>query len=158
MSEMSLKIKDLAPDFTAPAVSAGKNEAYDLTLSSLRGQSVVLYFYPKDDTPGCTTQACALRDAWTEISKKAVVIGVSVDSVKSHQKFITKHELPFILISDEDKTIVQSYGVWVEKSLYGKKYLGTERTTFVIDPKGKISAIFPKVKPADHFDLILAAL
>ena len=115
-------------------------------------------FYPKDDTPGCTTQACALRDEWAEFSGKAVIFGVSPDSAKSHAKFIAKHSLPFPLLVDEEKKIVGDYGVWVEKSMYGKKYMGTERTTFVIGSDGKISAILRKVKPAEHSELLRAAL
>ncbi|WP_395736208.1 thioredoxin-dependent thiol peroxidase [Prosthecobacter sp.] len=147
-----------APDFTAPVIG-GKYKAGDtVTLSALRGQNVVLYFYPKDDTPGCTKQACALRDGWKEISKKAAVFGVSIDSVKKHAKFIQKYELPFPLIADEDQKIVNAYGVWVEKSMYGKTYMGTERSTFVIDKNGKISAVLEKVKPDEHLDAVLAAL
>jgi peroxiredoxin Q/BCP len=119
---------------------------------------VVLYFYPKDDTPGCTTQACGIRDAWPEISDKAHVFGVSIDPVKSHEKFIQKFNLPFPLLSDPDQKIVQAYGVWVEKSMYGKTYMGTERSTFVIGTDGKITAVFRKVKPAEHVDLLLGVL
>jgi peroxiredoxin Q/BCP len=112
---------------------------------------VVLYFYPKDDTPGCTTQACALRDEWDDFRKmKAEIFGVSIDPAKSHTKFIEKHALPFPLLSDEKKELVEAFGVWVEKSMYGKKYMGTERSTFVIGPEGKIRAIFRKVKPGEH--------
>ena len=142
-----------APDFTA-ATDGGKK----LKLSDLRGKPVVLYFYPKDDTPGCTAQACALRDGWSRIRKKAAVFGVSVDPLKSHAKFIKKHDLPFPLISDEDKQIVQAYGVWVEKSMYGKKYMGTERSTVIIDPDGKVKAMLRKVQPTEHLDLVLQAL
>jgi len=134
-----------APDFTAP-VSGGGN----VTLSELRGKTVVLYFYPKDDTPGCTKQACAIRDGFTALKKKALLFGISPDSVKKHDKFIQKHELPFPLIADEDHAIAEAYGVWVEKSLYGKKYMGIERSTFVIDAEGKIAAILEKVKPEEH--------
>jgi peroxiredoxin Q/BCP len=147
-----------APDFKAAVVGGEYPEASTVKLSSLKGWNVVLYFYPKDDTPGCTKQACALRDGWTEIAKEAKVFGVSTDSVKSHEKFIKKHALPFPLISDEDQAIVNAYGVWVEKSMYGKKYMGTERTTFVIGSDGKIKAIFPKVKPDEHYEQVLAAL
>ena len=117
-----------------------------------------MYFYPKDDTPGCTKQACALRDGWAQIAKKAKVFGVSIDSVKSHDKFIKKHSLPFALIADEDHAIVEAYGVWVEKSMYGKTYMGTERTTFVIAPDGMIKAVLPKVKPDEHLEQVLALL
>ena len=115
-----------------------------------RGSSVVLYFYPKDDTPGCTVQACGLRDAWDELGVHANIFGVSVDSAASHEKFIKKYRLPFPLLADVDKEIVASYGVWVEKSMYGKKYMGVERSTFVIDGAGRISAIFRKVRPEEH--------
>ncbi|MES2599025.1 MAG: peroxiredoxin [Verrucomicrobiota bacterium] len=141
-----------APDFTAPVVGGDYPADSTLKLSSLKGEHIVLYFYPKDDTPGCTKQACALRDGWSQIAKKAKVFGVSIDSAKKHAKFIQKYELPFPLISDEDHTIVDAYGVWVEKTLYGRQYMGTERTTFVIGPDGKIKAVLPKVKPDEHFE------
>lgn len=147
-----------APAFHVPVVGGDYPADAKLKLSDLKGETVVLYFYPKDDTPGCTKQACALRDGWTEISAKAKVFGVSIDSVKSHEKFIKKHALPFPILSDEDHSLVNAYGVWVEKSMYGKKYMGTERTTFVIDSKGKIKAVFPKVKPDEHLAQVLAVL
>lgn len=147
-----------APDFAAPVVGGGFKDGEIVTLSALLGKTVVLYFYPKDDTPGCTKQACALRDGWKQISKKALVFGVSTDSVKSHAKFIAKHELPFPLLADPEQQIVNAYGVWVEKSMYGKKYLGTERSTFVIGKDGKIAAILEKVKPEQHLDDLLALL
>jgi len=149
---------DKAPSFTASAVGGDFNEPTTISLSDFRGKNVVLYFYPKDDTPGCTKQACALRDGWQEISQKAVVLGVSIDPIKSHQKFLKKYSLPFALISDEDQSLVQAYGVWVEKSMYGKTYMGTERTSFVIDGKGRIKAVFPKVKPDEHFAQLLEVL
>ena len=149
---------DKAPAFTATAVGGTYGWGETVKLGAFKGQTVVLYFYPKDDTPGCTKQACALRDAWKEFTGRAVVFGVSVDSAKSHVKFVTKYSLPFPLISDEDKEIVEAYGVWVEKSMYGRKYMGTERSTFVIGPEGKIKAVFRKVKPEEHTDMILAAL
>ena len=142
-----------APDFTAP-VTGG----HTLHLGDLKGHTVVLYFYPKDDTPGCTKQACALRDGWTRISQKAKVFGVSIDSIKSHERFIKKHDLPFPLIADEDQAIVNAYGVWVEKSMYGRTYMGTERTTFVIGPDGTVKAVLPKVKPDEHFEQVLVLL
>ena len=156
MSKPALHSK--APDFTAPVIGGSYQNGVSVTLSKLKGQSVVLYFYPKDDTPGCTKQACALRDGWKSIAKKALVFGVSTDPIKSHAKFIQKLELPFPLIADEDHKIVNAYGVWVEKSMYGKTYLGTERSTFVIDKDGKITAIFEKVKPDEHLDAVLAVL
>jgi len=154
-----LQVGDQAPAFTTTAVGGSYGESTPLKLSELKGVPVVLYFYPKDDTPGCTTQACGIRDSWKAIKEMgAHLFGVSIDGEKSHAKFIQKFDLPFPLLSDTDKSIVGAYGVWVEKSMYGKKYMGTERTTFVIDAKGRISAIFPKVKPAEHADLVLNAL
>lgn len=147
-----------APDFTAPVIGGDYKAGDTLTLSTLLGKPVVLYFYPKDDTPGCTKQACGLRDGWNQISKKALVFGVSTDSVKKHGKFIQKYELPFPLIADEDHAIVNAYGVWVEKMLYGRKYMGTERSTFVIDKEGRIAAILEKVKPEAHLDQVLASV
>ena len=129
-----------------------------MSLADFKGQTVVLYFYPKDDTPGCTTQACALRDSWKQFEGKAVVFGVSTDPATSHAKFIKKHGLPFPLLVDDGREIVNAYGVWVEKSMYGKTYMGTERSTFVIGPDGKIKAILRKVKPAEHLAQLLAAL
>jgi peroxiredoxin Q/BCP len=152
-------IGSAAPSFkNAPVVGGAYKPGATVSLADLKGQTVVLYFYPKDDTPGCTKQACALRDGWAEMAGKATVFGVSVDSPKSHEKFIEKHNLPFPLISDEDHQLVDAYGVWVEKSLYGNKYMGTERTTFVIGPDGRIKAVFPKIQPAKHFEKVLAAL
>lgn len=147
-----------APAFEAPVTGPGYEPGATVSLSGLKGQTVVLYFYPKDDTPGCTKQACALRDGWDKISQKARIFGVSIDPVKSHDKFIKKHALPFPLISDENQTLVNSFGVWVEKSMYGKKYMGTERSTFVIDGAGKIKAVFRKVSPTEHLDLLLDVL
>lgn len=149
---------DKAPTFTATAVGGTYGFGETVKLGGFKGQTVVLYFYPKDDTPGCTKQACALRDAWKEFTGRAAVFGVSVDSAKSHVKFVTKYSLPFPLISDEEKKIVEAYGVWVEKSMYGRKYMGTERSTFIIGPDGKIKAVFRKVKPEEHTERILAAL
>ncbi len=148
----------LAPDFTAPVIGGTYKSETTLTLSHLRGQKVVLYFYPKDDTPGCTKQACALRDAWSEITKKAILFGISTDPIKRHAKFIQKHTLPFPLIADEDHTIVNAYSVWVEKTLYGKKYMGTERTTFIISETGHLTTLLEKVKPDEHLQQVLAAL
>ena len=153
-----LKIGDPAPDFTAPAVGGKYGDGRDITLSELRGRFVVLYFYPKDDTPGCTIQACALRDSWSDLERRGEIFGVSVDSSSSHQKFIGKYQLPFPLLSDPDHRIVEAYDVWVEKSMYGKKYMGAERSTFVIDPSGRICAIHRKVKPEEHVDLLREAL
>ena len=143
-----------APDFTLPTDSGE-----ELTLSSLKGQWVVLYAYPKDDTSGCTTQACEFRDLFPKFKKgKAVILGISPDPVKSHVKFKAKYELPFTLLADTEKTVLQAYDVWKEKSMYGRKYMGVERTTFVIDPKGKIVKVFEKVKPAGHAEEVMAAI
>jgi len=157
MSEQA-KVGDAAPDFKAPVVGGEYEDEAIVALGDLRGHKVVLYFYPKDDTPGCTKQACGLRDSWGEVSKLAKVFGVSIDPVKKHRKFIDKYELPFPLISDEDKKIVEAYGVWVQKKLYGREYMGTERTTFVIDEEGKVMAVFAKVKPLDHVEKLLGVL
>lgn len=138
----------MAPDFTATVVE-GENES-EISLESLRGETVILYFYPKDNTPGCTIQACSLRDNWDKIKDKARVFGISADSVASHKKFISKKSLPFPLISDTEKTIATAYGVSVEKSMFGKKYMGIERSTFVIGPDGKLVAILEKVSPTSH--------
>ena len=147
-----------APAFSAPAIGGGYTAATVVKLSDLKGETVVLYFYPKDDTPGCTKQACALRDGWSEISARAKVFGVSIDPIKSHEKFIKKHSLPFPILSDEDHKIVEAYGVWVEKSMYGKTYMGTERTTFIIGPDGKIKAVLPKVKPDEHLQQVMGLI
>lgn len=152
-----LKTGDKAPAFSALAVG-GAYDGRKVSLKDLKGKNVVLYFYPKDDTPGCTTQACGLRDAWAEVSAKAEVFGVSIDSAASHAKFIKKHSLPFPLLVDEDHALVEAYGVWVEKSMYGKTYMGTERSTFVIGPDGKLKGVFRKVKPADHVEVLLGVL
>ena len=154
----ALSVGNPAPDFAATAVGGKYGTGKLVRLKDLRGTSVVLYFYPKDDTPGCTAQACGLRDAWSEFDGRAEIFGVSIDSTDSHEKFITKYHLPFPLLSDPDKKIVNDYGVWVEKSMYGKKYMGAERTTFVIDGKGRIATILRKVKPAEHVDQLRAAL
>ena len=153
-----LQIGDAAPDFRALAVGGEYGKVREVSLSDLRGSPVVLYFYPKDDTPGCTAQACGLRDAWNEMRQLAKVFGVSVDSAASHSKFIEKYQLPFPLLSDPEKKIVNAYGVWVEKSMYGKKYMGAERSTFVIDAEGRIAAILRKVKPDEHVELLRDAL
>jgi peroxiredoxin Q/BCP len=158
MTARELKVGDPAPDFRATAVGGKYGSGQEVTLANFRGNPLVLYFYPKDDTPGCTTQACGLRDAWDEIKSRATIFGVSVDPVKSHTHFIEKFKLPFPLLSDPEKKMVNAYGVWGEKSFMGKKYMGTERSTFVIDRQGTISAIFRKVKPGEHVDLVKDAL
>ncbi len=130
-----------------------------MRLSDFKGKKVVLYFYPKDDTPGCTKESCAFRDGLDEIhTSGAVVLGVSGDSVESHKKFTKKFNLNFPLLSDEKKTMLQAYGVWKEKSLYGRKFMGIERTTFIIDEQGKIDDIFQKVKVNGHLEEVLAEL
>ncbi len=153
-----LAVGDPAPEFSAIAVGGAYGSGGAVRLKDLRGSPVVLYFYPKDDTPGCTAQACGLRDAWPKFDGRAKVFGVSIDPAASHEKFIGKYQLPFPLLADPEKKIVCDYGVWVEKSMYGKKYMGTERTTFVIDPHGRIAAILRKVKPAEHVAQLEAAL
>ncbi len=149
-----LKVGEKAPEFTLPT-----GDQTSLSLKDFRGKKVVLYFYPKDNTSGCTKEACAFRDNNAAIKRKgAVVLGVSTDSPESHRKFSDKYDLSFPLISDQGKTLVRQYGVWKEKSMYGKKYMGIERTTFIIDEKGRIAHIFPKVKVDGHMDEVLAAL
>ena len=149
-----LKEGDKALDFTVK-----DDQGNDVSLKDLRGKKVVLYFYPKDNTSGCTKEACDFRDNLGRIKRKdAIVLGVSPDSEKSHLKFKTKYELPFPLLADIDKKIVNDYGVWKEKSMYGRKYMGVERTTFIIDEHGKIAKIFPKVKVEGHVDEVLTAL
>jgi len=148
-----LKEGDKAPDFTAK-----DQNGETVKLNDLKGQRVVLYFYPKDDTPGCTKEACSFRDSDDVYRKRNIrVLGVSTDDEKSHQKFISKFQLPFDLLADTDKQIVEKYGVWGEKSMYGKKYMGTLRKTFLIDEKGKIAKVFDKVNVAEHADEVLAA-
>lgn len=144
----------LAPDFTAK-----DQHGNPVTLSSFKGKKVILYFYPKDDTPGCTAEACNLRDNYQTLTQQGfVVIGVSTDSEKSHQKFIAKHKLPFILIADTDKKVHELYGTWQEKSMYGRKYMGTVRYTFLIDENGVILKIFTKVDTKNHTQQILDSL
>jgi len=148
---MTLKIGDKAPDF-----SVNDQHGNPVKLSDLQGKKVILYFYPKDDTPGCTAEACSLRDNYSALQKAGyVVLGVSSDDEKSHQKFIKKYELPFTLLADSDKQIHEKYGTWVEKSMYGRKYMGTARTTFIIDEKGIISEIIEKVNTKEHASQIL---
>ena len=142
----------------APAFTSKDQDGNPVKLSDFKGQRVVLYFYPKDDTPGCTKEACSFRDADDVYRKKGIkVFGVSTDDEKSHQKFISKFQLPFDLLADTDKSIVESYGVWGEKSMYGKKYMGTNRKTFLIDENGKIAKIFDKVNVEQHADEVLEA-
>ena len=144
----------IAPDFTLPT-----DDGSTLTLTSLRGRVVVLYFYPKDDTSSCTIEACEFRDAFPDFdSANAVILGVSPDPIKSHVKFKTKYDLPFTLLADTDKEVVTRYDVWKEKSMYGRKYMGVMRTTFVIDAKGKIQKIFTDVKSTGHAAEVMAAI
>jgi thioredoxin-dependent peroxiredoxin len=143
-----------APDFTLNS-DAGD----EVTLSELRGRPVVLYFYPRDDTPGCTTQACGIRDAWSDFKKSgAVVLGVSPDDESSHAKFRDKYSLPFTLLADTDHKLAEQYGFWVEKKNYGKTYMGIERSTVVIDAEGNVAKIFRRVKPEAHANQVLTAL
>jgi peroxiredoxin Q/BCP len=143
----------------APAFSLTSDAGESVSLESLKGQPVVLYFYPRDDTPGCTTQACGIRDAWGEFERSgAVVLGVSPDSEASHVKFKQKFDLPFTLLADPDHATADAYGVWVQKSMYGKKYMGVERSTFVIGADGVLLKAMRKVKPETHADDVLAAL
>jgi peroxiredoxin Q/BCP len=152
--ELKLKEGDKAPAFTAATNGGGQ-----VSLADFKGRHVVLYFYPKDDTPGCTKEACAFRDRFAVFEKQgAAVLGVSVDPVKAHDKFVEKFKLPFTLLSDEDRKIVQDYGVWGEKSFMGRKYLGTHRVTFLIGPDGRIKKIWPTVKPEEHAEEVLAAI
>lgn len=152
--ELKLQEGDKAPDFSATAHTGAQ-----ISLKALKGSPVVLYFYPKDDTPGCTKEACAFRDVFADFTKAgAVVLGVSTDPVKSHVKFVEKFKLPFPLLADENKEIVQAYGVWGEKSFMGRKYLGTHRVTFLIGKNGKIAKIWPEVKPEQHAVEVLAAV
>ena len=145
---------DAAPDFTLTSDSGDR-----VQLSGLRGKPVVLYFYPKDDTPGCTKQACGIRDAYSEFERAgAVVLGVSPDNEGSHVKFKNKYDLPFTLLADTDHVVADEYGVWGEKSYLGKKYKGVSRSTFVIDADGNVKKVMRDVKPATHADEVLAAL
>lgn len=151
---MTLEIGQKAPDFKLPT-----DDGKTLSLKDLRGKNVVLYFYPKDDTSGCTKEACSFRDFKSEFAKKnAVILGVSRDDQRSHAKFKTKYKLPFTLLVDEETSLSKSYGVYKKKSMYGREYMGIERTTFVIDAEGRIRKIFPKVKVDGHTDEVLAAL
>jgi peroxiredoxin Q/BCP len=149
-----LAVGTQAPEFTTTDQDGKKR-----SLSDFKGMKVILYFYPKDNTSGCTKEACALRDHFDAFRRLGVeILGVSVDSEKSHQSFVQKYGLPFTLLADTDKRLVEAYGVWGEKSLYGKRYMGTNRVTYLIDEAGKIAAVFPKVKPETHAEEILAVL
>ena len=148
---MTLNPGDKAPDFSMPTDGGGS-----VSLKDLKGKKVVLYFYPKDDTPGCTKEACGFRDALPDFTgADAEIIGVSKDSVAKHDKFKAKHELPFTLASDEDGSVCEAYGTWVEKSMYGRKYMGIDRATFLIDRDGKIAQVWRKVKVPGHVEEVL---
>jgi len=150
---MTVEVGDTAPEFSLPADGGGT-----VSLKVLKGKTVVLYFYPKDDTSGCTAEACAFRDALPDFAKaKAEIVGVSRDPVASHDKFKQKFNLPFPLAADEDGTVCQAYGVWVEKSMYGRKYMGIERATFLIDAKGVVRKVWRKVKVPGHAEDVLEA-
>jgi peroxiredoxin Q/BCP len=153
-----LRVGDPAPHFRTMAVGGEYGEGQEVSLEDFKGRPLVLYFYPKDDTPGCTAQACSLRDNWSELLRLGTIFGVSVDGAQSHTKFIAKYGLPFPLLSDLDHRLVTAYGVWVDKNMYGKMYKGTERSTFVIDEHGRIAAILRKVKPEEHVGLLRDAL
>lgn len=155
-TEPTLKLKegDAAPDFTADTNGGGR-----VSLADFKGRNVVLYFYPRDNTPSCTKEACAFRDQFAEFKKRDVaVLGVSTDSTKSHDKFAKKYKLPFTLLADEDRKIVEAYGVWGQKSFLGKKYMGTHRVTFLIGPDGRIKKIWRTVTPKKHAEELLAAI
>ena len=152
--DLKLKPGDPAPAFSAETQGGGK-----VSLADFAGKQVILYFYPRDDTSGCTKEACGFRDAYALFQKSgAVILGVSIDSTRSHEKFAAKYRLPFPLLADEAKAIVQAYGVWGQKSFMGRKYLGTHRVTFLIGPDGRIQKIWPNVKPEAHTREVLAAL
>jgi peroxiredoxin Q/BCP len=155
-NKMDLKVKegDKAPEFTAPTNGGGT-----VSLSDYKGKNVILYFYPKDDTPGCAKEACAFRDDFAEFKEQgAVILGVSTDPVKKHDKFVEKYKLPFTLLADEDKKIADAYGAWGQKTFMGVRYTGTHRVTFLIGPDGRIKKIWTAVKPAAHAKEILEAL
>ena len=151
---MALEVGDKAPSFKLK-----NQDGKTISLTDLKGKPIVLYFYPKDDTSGCTKEACNFRDEFPKFGKmKAEIIGVSADSIESHKKFAEKYKLPFDLLSDESKEIVEKYGVWKEKNMYGRKYMGIVRTTFIIDAQGKIRKIFEKVKVDEHNKEVMEAL
>ena len=160
MSETAIEEQQVAPDFTLPAV--GNEEIVKnghVHLADLKGHTVVLYFYPKDDTPGCTAEACSFRDANREMQKRGVVVlGVSADSIESHQKFANKYGLPYPLLADTDITVSQLYRVWKEKNMYGKTYMGINRETFLIDKDGIVRKVWPKVKAAEHAQEVLETI
>ena len=149
-----VKVGEFAPEFTSTT-----QDGAQISLSDLKGARTVLYFYPKDNTSGCTLEAKSLRDGKEELSRRGFrIVGVSPDSERSHQNFCTKHELNFTLIADTDHSVCEAFGVWAEKSMYGRKYMGVKRTTFLLDEEGKITHIFDKVKTATHFEQIINEL
>ncbi|MDD9904058.1 MAG: thioredoxin-dependent thiol peroxidase [Rhodospirillaceae bacterium] len=151
---MSVEAGDKAPNFKGPTDGGG-----ECKLADFKGKPLILYFYPKDDTPGCTTEAQGFRDAMADFTKTgAAIVGVSKDTVKKHDRFKAKHDLNFTLISDEDGTLCEAYGVWVEKNMYGRKYMGIERSTFLIDGKGKVAEVWRKVRVKGHVDKVLEAV
>lgn len=153
-----LETGDEAPGFVLDGID-GEGNPVRVDLSELRGTPVVVYFYPKDDTSGCTTQACGIRDEWSEFEGAgATVLGVSPDDLESHRSFSSRYDLPFTLLADPDHEVAEAYGVWKEKSMYGRKYWGNERTTFVIDAEGTIQNVFRRVKPQQHADQVLDVL
>jgi peroxiredoxin Q/BCP len=154
MSEAIPTVGIVAPDFSLPDQEGNMH-----TLSSQKGKWVLIYFYPKDDTPGCTIQACAIRDDFPEFQKLDVtVFGISADPVKSHAKFVEKYHLPFTVLSDEEKKTLNDYGVWKKKSFMGRTYMGIDRTSFLIDPEGKVAKVYEKVKALGHAEMILSDL
>lgn len=151
---MKLRVGQLAPNFSLPDQSRKEHK-----LSDYKGSWVLIYFYPKDDTPGCTKEACFIRDNFPKFTKsKAKVFGISKDSVKSHAKFAKKYKLPFTLLADEDKNVMKKYGVWAKKKFMGREYMGTIRTSFLINPEGKIAKIYENVKPETHAEEVLKDL
>ena len=158
LGAMRLQPGDAAPEFTAKVTGVTCEGDGMVSLSEFRGERVVLVFYPKDRTPGCTLQACAMRDAWQELSGKARIFGVSADPHESHRRFIEKHRLPYAVIADEDHAVCSGFGVWVRKSFFFMSYMGVERTTFVIGADGRIEEVFAKVSPIRHLDLLRKSL
>jgi thioredoxin-dependent peroxiredoxin len=149
-----LQIGQPAPGFTLP-----DQTGTEVSLDELRGDPVVVYFYPRDDTPGCTTQACAIRDQWAEFEAAgAVVLGISPDDVASHARFVDKHDLPHRLLADPDRQVIEAYGAWGERSMYGKRYMGVIRSTVLVAPDGTVAAVWPKVQPKKHADAVLRAI
>ncbi len=149
-----LEVGQRAPQFTLP-----DQDGTEVSLQDLAGRPVVVYFYPKDDTPGCTTQACAIRDQWSEFEEAgAVVLGISPDDVDSHGRFAAKHDLPHRLLADPERTVIEKYGAWGTKSMYGKEYQGVIRSTVLVGPDGKVAEVWPKIQPKKHADAVLEAI